>query len=440
MNGRRPLPILLFPTLLLGVAMTLPAASAHAEEVQLRFAAGPDDTGTVRRLVDDFNDGHRGKIVVTWVEMPRESDAHHRRLVEALGSDGAPHVFASDVVWTAEFAQSGTVNDATEAFYEDFRARDFLEPARNSATYRLRVWGVPWYSDVSLLFYRRDLLSKSGFDAPPRTWAQLEKIVKKVRADSGTPHGLVFQGADYEGGTANALEFIWGAGGRALRTRLTTDVMGRRVAEMPDLRIDTPEAASGLDIARKLVAEGISPALVADAREKESLAVFLAGEAVFLRNWPYVSGLLEGSALEPEQVGVAALPGVSDGTGVSCLGGWNLMTSARNTAAEQRAAWTFVRYLTSTEVQKKQAVQAGLLPARVELYDDATVAKAVPALAVGKALVAGSARARPALPQYEELSDYVSRTFRRVLKGEVNGAQAVKMLEKELRKVAIANR
>ncbi len=117
-------------------------------------------------------------------------------------------VFASDVIWTAELAHAGKVLDLTSSYSGTFDARDFLEAARNSASYRLRVWGVPWYTDVSLLSYRKDLLTKSGFDAPPRTWAELATTAKKVMDDSAVQHGFVFQAADYEGGAANALELV----------------------------------------------------------------------------------------------------------------------------------------------------------------------------------------------------------------------------------------
>ena len=33
------------------------------------------------------------------------------------------------------------------------------------------LYGVPWYVDTRLLFYRRDLLAQAGYNAPPRSWA-----------------------------------------------------------------------------------------------------------------------------------------------------------------------------------------------------------------------------------------------------------------------------
>jgi len=47
------------------------------------------------------------------------------------------------------------------------------------------LYGVPWYVDTRLLFYRKDLLSRAGFPEPPRTWAQWEEALSRVKALGG---------------------------------------------------------------------------------------------------------------------------------------------------------------------------------------------------------------------------------------------------------------
>ena len=423
-----------------GGLVVAPSAATASGPVQLVFTAGSDGTKTLQRLVDAFNAEHKDKIQVTLRAMPDSNDEHRRELFKSLASEGnEPHVFASDVVWTAELAQKRLVNDATRSFYDTYKRQDFLLAALDSATYRLRIWGVPWYSDVSLLFYRKDLLQKSGFDTPPATWEDLKKMAKKVMADAGVKYGFVFQGADYEGGAVNALEFIWGAGARPITSRLAADVLGRSVAEVPTVQLNTPDVARGLDMARQLITDGVTPAAVAEFREQESLQAFSSGQAVFMRNWPYAY-TAAGSSLGAQQIGIAPLPGVAKEVSRSCLGGWNLMTNRRNSEAEQKAAWVFIRYLTSPEAQKRQALEAGLLPVRVSLYEDSQVAQAVPVLSLGKNLIARQTRTRPASPVYGQLSAQISAAFGRVLKGEMSGAEAAKQLDSEVRKFATANR
>ena len=416
---------------------------AQDTAVRIVFASGPDDSGVVQRMVDSFNAERAGEIEVTWREMDRDNNVHHRQLVDSFTAQAdMPHVIAADVIWTAEFAKNGWVEDLTRRFYNAFDRVELLRPALESATYRLRIWAVPWVSDVSVLFYRKDLLADSGFDAPPRTWDELIRIAKQVMQDSGTPQGFVFQGAEYEGGTANAVEYIWSAGGEVMRAELMlTSALRGTVVETDAVTIKSYEAAAGLDTARRLIAEGVAPADVTSFREKESLDAFLAGDAVFLRSWPYVQGMLPRSSLSASQVGVAWLPTSStEQPGISCLGGWNLTVNAMASEDEQAAAWEFIRYLTSPEQQKRQALEAGLLPVLVSLYEDAEVLRDVPIAALADDTLSSRVRVRPMSPFYSDLSAQIASAFHRILKGELTGTEAVQQLDKDLRAIVIRNR
>ncbi|MGI8911869.1 MAG: extracellular solute-binding protein [Rubrobacteraceae bacterium] len=78
------------------------------------------------------------------------------------------------------------------------------------------MYGVPWFTDAGMLYYRRDLLEKSSFSEPPTTWEELREQATRVTGESAVEDGSVFQGAQYEGGTVNGLEYIWTAGGDVL--------------------------------------------------------------------------------------------------------------------------------------------------------------------------------------------------------------------------------
>ncbi len=432
-----------FAAILAALALVTMPTLANGDVIKIVFASGPDDTGTVQRIVENFNAEHADRIQVVWRVMNRNSNLHHEQLVSDFSTKVAsPHVIASDVVWTAEFAKNGWVKDLTKRFYREYDRDAFLIPALETAAYRLRIWGVPWYSDAGILFYRKDSLAKSGFDAPPRTWDELIHIASQVKKDSGINHGFVFQGAEYEGGAANAAEYIWSAGGELMKSELrVTSAMRGTLAEVHAVTIKSKEAASGLDVARRLITEGIAPVDVKTYREKEALDVFLAGDAVFLRSWPYVYGLLETSKLSMDQVGIASIPAMSTGhLGYSCLGGWNLMMNARASKDEQTAAWEFIRHMTSTKQQKRTALEAGLLPVLVALYEDPEVLEGAPVVALAKETMSSRIRARPKTPFYYDMSLRIASVFQRVLEGKLTGANAVDVLDKDLRIIATRNR
>jgi multiple sugar transport system substrate-binding protein len=267
-------------------------------------------------------------------------------------------------------------------------------------------------------------------------------MARQVMKGAQIRHGFVFQGAEYEGGTANAAEYIWSAGGEIVEGKLwVTSVLRGTLEETSAVTINSKEAAAGLDVARRLITDGVSPAEVTTFREKEALDAFLAGDAVFLRSWPYVQGMLQSSGLSKEQVGVSALPGAStEHVGYSCLGGWNLMVNAHAGNQEQAAAWELIRYMTAPSQQKRQALEAGLLPVVEALYEDPEVLGGAPVAALGKETMSTRLRVRPMSPFYPQLSSEIANAFHGVLNGEITGTEAVERLEQDLRAIAVRNR
>lgn len=432
-------------SLFLVVVLSLFSFYAHSDDgiIEIVFASGPDKTGTVRKVVDRFNAENEGEIHVTWKPLSHDNSVHHKQLLELLEANGsAPHVFAADVVWTAEFATNKWATDITNRFYREYERDNFLLPALNSASYRLRLWGVPWYTDAGMIFYRKDLLEQSGFDAPPDTWDDLIAVASKVKQDSGVSHGFLFQGSDYEGGAVNAAEFIWSSGGEIMQSQLlVTSALRGTIAEVYQVKIKSDEAAKGLDIARRLIREEISPINVTSYREKNSLDEFLSGNAVFLRSWPYVYGMLEESNLPRSSIGVSSLPAESSSkTSYSCLGGWNLMLNANLSDSEQSAAWEFIKYMTSEKHQRLHAKNAGLLPVLASLYEDKELTNLVPTIRLSRDIVSSKLRARPKTPFYQEFSSVLSSVFQSVLRGEITGQEAVVLLDEKLRLITTRNK
>src|SRR5258708_13840778 len=47
------------------------------------------------------------------------------------------------------------------------------------------LYGVPWYVDTRLLFYRRDLLAEAGFADPPGSWEEWSRMLAAIKAQVG---------------------------------------------------------------------------------------------------------------------------------------------------------------------------------------------------------------------------------------------------------------
>ncbi|RME95536.1 MAG: ABC transporter substrate-binding protein [Bacteroidetes bacterium] len=414
--------------------------TACTKPTEIVFTHGPDDSGTLAQLIADFNAQHKGDIHVTWQEGARLSNEYYRELEKAfLSGTSEIDVLSADVVWTSSFAEHGWVEQLSQPFFADYEPADFVVEALNSASYRSEVWGVPWYTDLGILFYRKDLLQEHGFHHPPVTWTDLIIMADSIQRNTFIKYGYVFQGANYEGGVANACEFIWNAGGQILVGDLSIDL---DEPEPPLLSINSQEAIKGIESAQNLIASGIAPPDTYLYKEAETLATFKNGDAVFMRSWPtaYHQILASDAPITAADLGVAPLPVSERGNrSYSCLGGWNLMINASTSAAEKEAAWTFIRFLTAEQQQRTLARKGGNLPTLRSLYEDQALIAAVPAIGLAKQVMP-NARLRPLTPHYMELAPDIAWAFSEALQGNLSAVAAVESIEGLFLSQVVTNR
>ena len=277
-----------------------------------------------------------------------------------------------------------------------------------------------------MLYYRKDLLEKSGYSEPPKTWDELKEMASKVMKDQGTKYGFVFQGAEYEGGVVNGLEFIWTHGGDVLDP-----------GNLDEVTVAEPETVGGLGTARGTVTDGVAPGAIPSYKEYESYTVFLSGEAVFMRNWPNVYARAADpslSKIEQGQIGVAPLPVARAGDPTySGLGGWNLMINAAS-QEKMEAAWVFIRYLSAPEQQEERALEGGYLPTLRSSYEDPEILSEVPVITLGSEAIR-NVRSRPATPFYHDMSLAMAERFHSSLAGVVSPERAATTLQKRLENI-----
>lgn len=403
---------------LLLLALSLAAAgcrdrSATGAPVTLVFKhakiLGPADP--MPTLLRGFEARHPGVRVVsealTW-----SSDEQHQFYVINLEGGTPPFdVMMLDVIWVPEFARAGWILDLTPFVSDAERDAHFpaaIEPAVENG----RLWALPWFMNVGLLYYRSDLLARYGF-APPRTFDALIEQVRQIRARENDPRldGYLWQGKQYEGGMVNVLEALWANGARLL------DESGRPFP-------DRERARESLAFLRGLIESGISPAWVTAADEELTRRPFGDGRAIFLRNWPYALDLFE----QPDsrvrgKVGVTALPRLAHGpVGAASTGGAHLAVSARTRHPD--LAVELVRFLTGEPAQRTMTEGAALRPSRPALYHDPGLVARDPSLPALLELT-GRGHPRPITPYYLMLSTTLQPEFSAVLVGRKSPERAI---------------
>lgn len=321
-------------------------------------------------------------------------------------------VLALDIIWPASFAAH--LVDLGPALGAD--AEQHFPGIIENNTVDGRLIAMPQFGDFGMLYYRSDLLQQYGFDQPPATWDELEEMAATIQqgeraAGNANFVGFVFQGAAYEGGTCNVLEWVASHGGT--------------IIEDGTVRIDSAAARQALERARGWVGT-IAPDNVVSFREEDARELFQRGDAAFMRNWPYAYAM--GNTTDSPIHGrfnVAPLPHAGEHRSVGTVGGWQLAVSAY--ARNQEAATEFVRYLTSADVQKWRAIQGAYVPTIRSVSEDPEVIAALPFLDKLQDVVRVTRPSRETGSFYNEASSVVFQGANAILRGADSAATLEEM-------------
>ncbi|HEU4664012.1 MAG TPA: sugar ABC transporter substrate-binding protein [Dokdonella sp.] len=167
--------------------LALVACGAQRDErVTLRFWAIGREAEVVPELLAEF-ERLNPHVHVEVQALPLT--AAHEKLLTAFAGDALPDVGQLGNTWLPELATLGALEplqaraDASPVVRRD----DYFEGIWDTNVMDGRLYGVPWYVDTRLVFYRTDLLAAAGFDAPPRDWTEWSRQLAAIKqhADPG---------------------------------------------------------------------------------------------------------------------------------------------------------------------------------------------------------------------------------------------------------------
>jgi multiple sugar transport system substrate-binding protein len=121
----------------------------------------------------------------------------------------------------------------------------FFEGAWNTNVVDGTVYGVPWYVETRLLYYRTDIAEAAGITAPPATWDELKAAAQAIKGGGGAEWGISL-------GTKNWQEyvpFLWSNGGQIM------DDQGA-------FHLNSPEAVEALTFYNSFFDEALTPTTV----------------------------------------------------------------------------------------------------------------------------------------------------------------------------------
>ncbi|MGW4022910.1 ABC transporter substrate-binding protein [Streptomyces sp. NPDC005009] len=351
----------------------------------------PDDSGALQQAADRCSRASGGRYRISYHKLPRAADGQRQQLVRRLAAeDDSLDILGLDVTWAAEFAEARWIREWTGEAKRRATEGTLRAPLR-TATWKGKLYAVPYNTNIQLLWYREDLVP-----TPPKTWSEMLNMSREL-ARRGEPHYVEIQGAQYEGLTVWFNSLVNSAGGSILDPSATEPSLG-------------PPAVRAASIMRDLANSPAADPSLPNQMEDQNRLAMESGVAAFELNYPFVYPSMRSN--NPRLFKVfrwAPYPRVdADRPSRPTVGGIDLAVSAYS--RHPGLAFEAALCLRDRENQLTAALEGGLPPTLRALYDDPAFMKQYP---FSEEVLSSLERAsvRPLTPAYQNVSIAVSHTL-----------------------------
>ena len=400
------------------LALLLPGCGAHREAgVTLRFWAMGREGEVVQELVRDFERENPGvRVVVQQIPW----GAAHEKLLTAHVGRSSPDVAQLGNTWIAEFTALRAIAplDRRIAASTVVRPGGYFPGIWDTNVMDGVPYGVPWYVDTRVLFYRRDLLRQAGYDSIPGDWDGWLRSMEALRRVAGPGRFAIFLPTN---------EYTpWIVLGMQAGSPLLADDGTRGVFSGPAYR---RAADFYMGIFRRGLAPTVAGASIANRYqefERGTFGMYISG--------PWDVGEFR-RRLSPAMEGAwatAPLPG-PDGpqSGLSTAGGSSLVLFRSSRHPDE--AWRLVEFLSRPEQQVRFARLTGDFPARVEAWRDSSIAGDPTTRAF--AIQLRRAVPTPRVPEWENISLKLQYAVEAMVLGGARTDSTLAALDREVDRI-----
>lgn len=377
----------------------------------IRFWAVGREGEVAEELVREFRAQHP-QIDVEIQKLP--FTAAHEKLLTAYAGETLPDVCQLGNTWVPEFAALHALHPLDEYLQQSsvVVGDDYFQGFLNANRVADSLYGVPWYVDTRLLYYRRDLLQQAGFSAPPQTWEQWSQMLAAIKAMVGTQrYSVLLPLNEFEPLLVLALQQpaeVLRDGGRWGNFR-SADF--RRVLTFYN-EIFKQEWAP------RMTNTQISN--VWDEFGRGYFSFYISGPwniAEFRKRLP--------ASLQDAWM-TAPMPG-PDGPGVSSAGGSSLVIF--RSSGHKAAAWKLVEYLSLPQTQQRFYELTGNIPPRRSTWASPVLAQSAYAVAFREQM--DRVRSPPKVPEWERIANEMRLAAERVVQNQSSVDAAVTALDRK---------
>ena len=312
------------------------------------------DYDIVAKLVPQFEAEHPN-IKIKFDAMPYDA-MRDKILTSFLAPEATYDVIIVDNPWMDEFALADflTPLDDYIANTPEYDFDDFVAPLKEIGVVNGKIYGVPYYNYALGLIIRQDIFDERGLEVPTTLDDYLQTIQSLTDKDKG------FYGAAMQPQRGYKIfeewkNWLYAAGGNLFDEQgnvILDNEAGQRALSMYIEAYNTAAPPNSLNW-------GFD----------EALRAMAAGQAATMLSYNWMLPTLnnpEGPA--GELAGKFALYPVPGGKAVLGAWHWAIPHNSKN----KDAAWTFIAWLTSKEVDKERVIMGGA-PTRISVMKDPEV-------------------------------------------------------------------
>ncbi len=386
------------------------------------------DMVVMQRLASEFEKQHPD-IHLRWVVL-EENVLRQRVTTDIATKAGQFDVLTIGNYEVPIWAKQGWLMpmDDLPASYD---VNDLLKPVRDGLTYEGKLYGLPFYGESAMTYYRTDLFEKAGLKMPDApTYEQIRGFADKITDKPNQIYGMCLRGKPG-----------WGEN-MAYVTSLVNAEGGQWFDMQWKPTIDTPEWHAAIGFYADILKADGPPGATSNGFN-ENLALFASGHCGMWIDATVAGGLLydKKQSSVADKIGFAAMPTGNFKGAPTWLWSWNLAIPV--TSKQRDAARTFVTWATSKEYIQLVAKENGWVSVppgtRLSTYDNPNYQSAAPFAAfVRKAIEVANpngqtAQPRPytgaqfvAIPEFQGIGTQVGQTMAATLTGQQNADQALK--------------
>jgi multiple sugar transport system substrate-binding protein len=394
------------------VLLLLRCSSQTADQREhLNFWALGSEGELVQNLIPEFERRNPG-IHVVIQQIP--FSAAHEKLLTAFVGESTPDIAQMGNTWVPEFAAINALDDLGPfaASSSVVKQSDYFPGAWATNVVGTTLYGIPWYVDTRVLFYRTDLLAAAGFPHGPRTWAEWREAMVRIRQQGKGRWGILFPTNEWDAIAMLALS--------AHSTLLTPD--GTRGA------FEKPEFADAFGFYVGTFRGGFAPR-VSNSQIANLYQQFELGDFAMYITGPWNVGEFRRrlSAGMQNKWATAPLPAhdASEATGVSMAGGGSFVVF-RN-SHHKAAAKKLIEFLAEPEQEVRFYQLTGDLPARRSAWTSPLLAKDDKLPAFRAQLE--SIEPLPRVPEWEQIATAIQDRGEAAARGALAPAATLRQLD-----------